>query len=138
MAVVKSQEDRPIKAEEDISAIRTSVKRVVALLNFSPVNQTKIVTAASELARNTLEHGEGGHVVIQILDDGNRIGVGLIFEDEGPGISDIEQAMEDGFSTGKGMGLGLSGTKRLMDEFSIAQKNGCGLKVSITKWQEKA
>lgn len=134
---VRSQEDRAIKAEEDIATMRASVKRVVALLNFSPVNQTKIVTAASELARNTIEHGLGGHGIIQVLDDGNRIGVRLTFEDDGPGIKDIAQAMEDGFSTGKGMGLGLSGAKRLMDEFHIEAKEGSGLRVSITKWQEK-
>ena len=134
---VRSQEDRPIKAEEDIAAVRASVKRIVALLNFSPVNQTKIVTAASELARNTIEHGLGGHSIIQVLDDGSRIGVRMIFEDEGPGIKDFAQAMEDGFSTGKGMGLGLSGAKRLMDEFHIEAKDGSGLRVSITKWQEK-
>lgn len=135
---VKSQENRPIRVEEDISSIRTSVKRVVALLNFSPVNQTKIITAASELARNTLEHGLGGNVVIQILDDETRIGIRMIFEDDGPGIPNISRAMEDGFSTGNGMGLGLSGSKRLMDEFKLTAKNGTGTQVSITKWQDKA
>src|ERR1700709_2480457 len=103
---VKSQEDRKISAEDDIALVRTSVKRIVALLNFSLVNQTKIITAASELARNTLEHGHGGNAVIQLMDESERIGIRLIFEDQGPGIADLAQALEDGFTTGKGMGLG--------------------------------
>ena len=137
--VVKSQEDRPISVEDDISTVRSSVKRVVALLNFSLVNQTKIITAASELARNTLEHGKGGHALIQIIDDGSgRVGLRLVFEDKGPGIPDTERALEDGFTTGRGMGLGLGGAKRLMDEFEIESKVDDGTRVSITKWQEKA
>jgi serine/threonine-protein kinase RsbT len=137
--VVKSQEDRAIKNEDDIVLVRTSVKRIVALLNFSLVNQTKIITAASELARNTLEHGQGGTAIIQLVDDGGRVGIKLNFEDGGPGIPDIDKAMEDGYSTGKGMGLGLAGAKRLMDEFTIhSNPADGGTKVSITKWQEKA
>jgi serine/threonine-protein kinase RsbT len=136
--VVKSQEDRPISDEDDISTVRSSVKRVVALLNFSLVNQTKIITAASELARNTLEHGKGGHALIQIIDDGTgRIGLRMIFEDNGPGIPDPDQALEDGFTTGKGMGLGLGGARRLMDEFQLESSIESGTKVSITKWQER-
>jgi serine/threonine-protein kinase RsbT len=137
--VVKSQEDRAIKNEDDIILVRTSVKRIVALLNFSLVNQTKIITAASELARNTLEHGHGGTAIIQLVDDGGRVGIKLNFEDGGPGIPDIDKAMEDGYSTGKGMGLGLAGAKRLMDDFTIqSNPTDGGTKVSITKWQEKA
>lgn len=136
--VVKSQEDRPISDEDDISTVRSSVKRVVALLNFSLVNQTKIITAASELARNTLEHGKGGHALIQIIDDGTgRIGLRMIFEDNGPGIPDPDRALEDGFTTGKGMGLGLGGARRLMDEFQLESSIESGTKVSITKWQER-
>ena len=134
---VKSQEDRKISAEDDIALVRTSVKRIVALLNFSLVNQTKIITAASELARNTLEHGHGGNAVIQLMDESERIGIRLIFEDQGPGIADLAQALEDGFTTGKGMGLGLGGAKRLMDEFELSSKLNEGTRVSITKWQEK-
>ena len=134
---VKSQESRPIVTEDDIATVRNSVKRIVALLNFSPINQTKIVTAASELARNTFEHGKGGTAVIQILDDMDRIGVRMTFEDKGPGISDISKALEDGFTTGSGMGLGLGGAKRLTDEFAIESNVDQGTKVSITKWQEK-
>lgn len=136
--VVKSQEDRPISGEDDISTVRSSVKRVVALLNFSLVNQTKIITAASELARNTLEHGKGGHALIQIIDDGTgRTGLRLVFEDNGPGIPDTDRALEDGFTTGKGMGLGLGGARRLMDEFELESRVDSGTKVAITKWQER-
>lgn len=135
---IKSQEDRPICKEDDIGTVRSSVKRVVALLNFSLVNQTKIITAASELARNTLEHGKGGHALIQIIDDGTgRIGLRMIFEDTGPGIPDTDRALEDGFTTGNGMGLGLGGARRLMDEFQLESHVGSGTKVSITKWQER-
>ncbi|MFX4396929.1 hypothetical protein ABTA35_20200, partial [Acinetobacter baumannii] len=84
------------EVEEDIATVRNSVKRIVALLNFSPVNQTKIVTAASELARNTLEHGHGGTALIQLLDETDRVGIRMIFQDHGPGIADIDKAMEDG------------------------------------------
>lgn len=135
---VKSHEGKTIETEEDILAVRNSVKRVVALLNFSLITQTKIITASSELARNTIEHGRGGRALIEILDDSERIGVRLTFEDNGPGIPNIEQALEDGFTTGKGMGLGLGGAKRLMDEFSIQSELNRGTRVTITKWQEKA
>jgi serine/threonine-protein kinase RsbT len=135
--VVKSQESRAIKSEDDIAVVRSSVKRVVALLNFSLVNQTKVITAASELARNTFEHGGGGEARIELVDEGDRIGVRLSFEDSGQGIPDINKAMEDGYTTGKGMGLGLGGAKRLMDEFSIVSNSSSGTKVSITKWQER-
>ncbi len=134
---VKSQEDRKIVVEDDIANVRTSVKRVVALLNFSLVNQTKIITASSELARNTLEHGHGGNALIQLMEQNDRIGIRLIFEDKGPGIADIDHALEDGFTTGKGMGLGLGGAKRLMDEFNIESIPNEGTRVTITKWQEK-
>lgn len=135
---VKSQESRDIKVEDDISTVRSSVKRIVSLLNFSLINQTKIITAASELARNVFEHGGGGTVQIQILDETDRVGIRLNFEDQGAGIADIQRALEDGFTTGSGMGLGLGGAKRLMDNFSIESATGEGTKVSITKWQEKA
>ena len=135
--VVKSRENRPIKSEDDIAAVRTSVKRIVALLNFGIVAQTKIVTAASELARNTLEHGKGGAVEIQLLDDVDKVGVKMIFEDQGPGISDVSQAMEDGYTTGGGMGLGLGGARRLMDEFTIESKPGEGTRISAAKWDHK-
>lgn len=134
---VKSQEERPISSEEDILTVRNSVKRVTALLNFSLVNQTKIISAASELARNTLEHGKGGRSIIQLINDPERVGIRIIFEDKGPGIADISQALEDGFTSGRGMGLGLGGAKRLMDDFQIESKENEGTTVTVTKWLEK-
>jgi serine/threonine-protein kinase RsbT len=135
---IKSQENRAINNEDDIASVRASVKRIVALLNFSPVSQTKVVTAASELARNTLEHGKGGNVEIQLLHEHDRVGVRIIFTDKGAGIENISKAMEDGFTTAKGMGLGLGGAKRLMDEFEIHSTLNEGTRISVTKWDPKA
>ena len=135
---VKSQDVRSINNEDDIAAVRMSVKRIVALLNFSPVNQTKTVTAASELARNVLEHGKGGTATMQLIDDTDRVGIRMIFEDHGPGIPDVAKAMEDGYSTGSGMGLGLAGARRLMDEFEIESKVDEGTRVAATKWDQRA
>jgi serine/threonine-protein kinase RsbT len=104
-------------------------------LGFSLVEQTKMVTAASELARNTLEHGGGGMVQMQVLNNESRRGLKLTFSDEGPGIKDVDQAMKDGFSTGSGMGLGLGGAKRLVNEFSLDSAPGRGTKVIITRWR---
>jgi serine/threonine-protein kinase RsbT len=134
---VKSQEVKNIQTEDDIAAVRMSVKRIVALLNFSGVNQTKTVTAASELARNVLEHGKGGTATMQLIDDIDRVGIRMIFEDHGPGIPDVAVAMEDGYSTGSGMGLGLAGSKRLMDEFEIESTVGQGTRVAATKWDQR-
>jgi serine/threonine-protein kinase RsbT len=136
--VVKSHENRSIENEDDVASVRASVKRIVALLNFSLVNQTKVVTAASELARNTLEHGKGGVAQIELLDEDDKVGVRMVFEDHGPGIGNISQAMEDGFTTGAGMGLGLGGAKRLMDQFEIESTINEGTRVSVTKWDHKA
>ena len=135
--VVRSKELRNIRTEDDIAALRTSVKRIVALSNFGPVSQTKVVTAASELARNVFEHGKGGSVEIELLDERDKVGLHMIFVDEGEGISDIARALEDGYSTTNGMGLGLGGAKRLMDEFHI-ESSGAGTRVSVTKWDLKA
>lgn len=99
------------------------------------MDQTKIVTAASELARNTLMHGGGGRAVLEIVGDGVRRGLRLVFEDEGPGIADIALAMKDGYSTGGGLGLGLSGAKRLSNEFAISSTPGRGTTVVITRWK---
>ena len=99
------------------------------------MDQTKIVTAASELARNTLMHGGGGRAVLEIVCDGARRGLRLVFEDKGPGIADIQLAMKDGFSTGGGLGLGLSGAKRLSNEFAISSAPGRGTTVVITRWK---
>ena len=104
-------------------------------LGFSLVDQTKIVTAASELARNTLVYGGGGEMRWEVLDDGIRQGLRLHFVDEGPGIPDIDLALTDGYTTGKGMGLGLSGAKRLVNEFEIDTAAGRGTRVTITRWK---
>jgi serine/threonine-protein kinase RsbT len=104
-------------------------------IGLSLVDQTKIVTASSELARNTLDYGGGGEVALELLEQGGRRGVRLTFEDKGPGIADIEQALKDGFTSGKGMGLGLGGAKRLCNEFSIDSKPGIGTKITIARWK---
>lgn len=132
---VRLQELINIASEEDIVQVRAGVKRAVTSLGFSLVNQTKVVTAASELARNTLDYGRGGVLKMEFLEDGARSGLRLRFEDQGPGIASIDQALKDGFTSGKGMGLGLGGSKRLMDEFDISTAVGQGTVVSVTKWK---
>ena len=115
--------------------VRQLVRELAISLGFSLVEQTKMVTAASELARNALEHGGGGKVRMQALNNEMRRGLKLTFSDDGPGIADLEQALKDGFSTGSGMGLGLSGAKRLANEFEIESAPGQGTKVMITRWR---
>jgi serine/threonine-protein kinase RsbT len=124
-----------IQSSADIVAVRQAVRRRTIELGFSLVDQTKIVTAASELARNTLQHGGGGTVEMAALTNGMRRGLRLTFEDTGPGIADLEQAMRDGFSTGGGLGLGLSGARRLSNEFDIRSRPGEGTKVMIARWK---
>jgi serine/threonine-protein kinase RsbT len=123
----------PIRAQEDIVLVRTAVRKAALSIKLGLVDQTKLVTAASELARNTLEYGQGGEATIELLTL-PKTGIRLIFEDHGPGIPDLERALTDGWSSGSGMGLGLSGTRRLMDDFEIASKPGEGTTVKITKW----
>ncbi len=134
MLSVLSTESRDIASEDDLLQIKASVKRIAALLGFSLVNQTKVITAAAELARNTLIYGGGGNCKINVLDDSRRKGVQMIFVDTGPGIENLEQAMKDGFTSGNGMGLGLGGSKRLMDEFDIKSTVGVGTTICVTKW----
>jgi len=129
-----SSETLPIRAEIDVVTARRRVRDLAAQLGFSLVDQTKVVTAASELARNTIIHGGGGLMVAETL-NGPRTGLRLTFEDNGPGISDIELALRDGFTTGSGLGLGLGGAKRLASEFQIASRVGQGTKVTITRWK---
>jgi serine/threonine-protein kinase RsbT len=133
MAVV-STEKIPINAEIDVVAVRRRVRELSAKLGFSLVDQTKTVTAASELARNTMIHGGGGQMVLEAL-NGPRTGLRLIFEDTGPGIPDVELALRDGFTTGSGLGLGLGGAKRLMSDFEISTRVGQGTKITITRWK---
>ena len=126
---------REVRSSDDIVAVRQSVRQRAVELGFNLVDQTKIVTAASELARNTLQHGGGGHVLIEGLEDGARRGVRLTFDDTGPGIADIAQAMKDGFTTGSGLGLGLGGARRLSNDFSIESQPGRGTRVVIVRWR---
>jgi serine/threonine-protein kinase RsbT len=127
-------ETRAIRSAEDVVIVRQVVRAWAVELRFSLVDQTKIVTAASELARNTLDYGGGGTVRLLALAEGARRGLRLLFEDKGPGIADIALAMKDGYTTGHGLGLGLSGAKRLSSEFSIESQPGEGTRVSITRW----
>lgn len=133
MAVV-STETVPVKTEPDVVAVRRRVREVSAQMGFSLVDQTKVVTAASELARNTIIHGGGGKLCLEAL-NGPRRGLRLTFEDNGPGIPDIELALRDGFTTGSGLGLGLGGSKRLVNEFQIFSRPGEGTKVVVTRWK---
>ncbi|HEY9834397.1 MAG TPA: anti-sigma regulatory factor [Stenomitos sp.] len=132
---IVSSETMSIQSSADVVLVRQSVRQWAVELRFSLVDQTKIVTAASELARNTLDYGGGGIVKLEALQEGIRRGLRLSFEDKGPGISDIDLALKDGFTTGSGLGLGLSGTKRLVNEFNIVSEVGKGTCVTIIKWK---
>ncbi|HET8825148.1 MAG TPA: anti-sigma regulatory factor [Terriglobales bacterium] len=133
MAVV-SNETIPVASETDVVNVRRRVREVAGKLGFSLVDQTKVVTAASELARNTLLYGGGGVMELATL-NGPRVGIRLCFEDKGPGIPDIQLALRDGFTTGSGLGLGLGGAKRLVSEFDIASRVGEGTKITVTRWK---
>jgi serine/threonine-protein kinase RsbT len=124
-----------IQSSADVVFVRQAVRQFAVELRFSLVDQTKIVTAASELARNTLDYGGGGMVKLEALHEGIRRGLRLTFEDSGPGIPDLDLALKDGFTTGGGLGMGLSGTKRLVNEFNIVSEVGKGTCVTITKWK---
>jgi len=134
MALLRA-ETLPVRADADVVIARQKVRAWAVEQGFGLVDQTKIVTAASELARNTLIHGGGGSMHLEALNDGPRKGLRLTFEDRGPGIPDIQLAMKDGFTTGTGLGLGLSGSKRLCNEFDIVSKVGEGTRISITRWK---
>lgn len=125
----------PIQNEQHIVASRQAVRSLCQLLKFSLVEQTKMITAASELSRNTLIHGGGGRMRWAVMEMGGRSGLQLHFEDEGPGIADMKLAMTDGWTSGGGMGLGLPGSKRLVSDFEVASAPGQGTRVSITKWK---
>ncbi|MDX2230005.1 MAG: anti-sigma regulatory factor [Leptolyngbyaceae cyanobacterium bins.349] len=128
-------ESMQIQSPADVVLVRQMVRQLAVELGFSLVEQTKVVTAASELARNTLDYGGGGMVHLQTLDEGSRRGLKLCFEDQGPGIPDVDLALQDGYTTGNGLGLGLSGTKRLMNEFKIISQPGTGTSVTVIKWK---
>jgi serine/threonine-protein kinase RsbT len=131
---VASTEILGLTSEPDVVNVRRRVRELSAQLSFSLVDQTKLVTAASELARNTLIYGGGGQMLVEVL-NGARSGLRLSFEDKGPGIPDIDMALRDGFTSGSGLGLGLGGARRLVSEFEIASKVGEGTRVTITKWK---
>lgn len=132
---MQKSETLDIQSAADVVLVRQAVRRVAVELGFGLIDQTKIVTAASELARNTLDYGGGGTVKLEALQDGLKRGLRLTFEDQGPGIPDIELALRDGFTTGGGLGMGLSGAKRLANEFEIHSAVGEGTRVTITRWK---
>ena len=124
-----------IAENEDVVIVRQRARDQAHRAGFSLLETTKLVTAASELARNTLEHGGGGYAVLEICTEGNRRGVRMQFVDDGPGIPDIEQALRDGYTTGKGLGLGLGGSRRLVNEFQIESAVSRGTKVTVVRWK---
>jgi len=128
-------EQLPLQSSNDIVLARQRVRQLAIELRFSLVDQTKLVTAASELARNALDHGHGGQMQVEVINNHSRAGLKLTFEDNGPGIADIEAAMKDGFTTGNGMGLGLGGSKRLVNEFEIESAPGKGTKITVIRWK---
>jgi serine/threonine-protein kinase RsbT len=132
---VLSSESLPIRSSEDIVIVRQAVRKRAVSLGLGLVDQTKFVTAASELARNTLDYGGGGVVQIELVENGHKSGLRLVFEDQGPGIPDVELALTEGYSSGNGMGLGLGGAKRLSHEFDIRSTPGEGTRVSILRWK---
>jgi serine/threonine-protein kinase RsbT len=133
MAVART-EKLPVQSSEDIVKVRQVVRAWAVAQGFTLVDQTKIVTAASELARNTVIYGGGGTVELESLGDGKRRGLRLTFADQGPGIANLEEALRDGFTSGSGLGLGLGGARRLSNEFEIHSQPGVGTTVRITRW----
>lgn len=124
-----------IRASDDIVRVRQKVRSYAVDVGLGLVDQTKVVTAASELARNTLDYGGGGSATISTVEEGLRRGVRIVFEDKGPGIADLSRALQDGYSTGGGLGLGLSGARRLSNEFDIQSEPGAGTRVTIARWK---
>ncbi len=124
-----------IRSSDDVVRVRQVTRTLAVEAGLGLVDQTKIITAASELARNALDYGGGGHVVLEVVEAEARRGLRLTFEDNGPGIADIETAMKDGFTTGKGLGLGLGGAKRLSNEFAIVSRPGEGTRITIARWR---
>ncbi len=132
---VLSSETYDLKSTDDVVLVRQAARRMAVSLGFGIVDQTKVVTASSELARNTVEYGGGGRALLETVRNERKTGLRLVFEDQGPGIPDIEQALTDGFTTGNGMGLGLGGAKRLSHEFEIASGPGRGTRIAILRWK---
>jgi serine/threonine-protein kinase RsbT len=132
---VQKSESVEVRTAAEVVSVRHTVRRWAVEIGFSLVEQTKIVTAASELARNMVDYGHGGTLLLEMLEDGMRRGLRLTFEDQGPGIADIQQALRDGFTSGNGMGLGLGGAKRLANEFDIQSAPGQGTRVMIARYK---
>lgn len=132
---VQSSQSINVLSSEDVVLVRQAIRKTSLLLGFSIVDQTKVVTAASELARNLLIHGGGGAVLVDVVQNGVKNGLRMTFSDEGPGIPDIELALKDGYTSGSGMGLGLGGAKRLSHEFEIESAPGKGTRISIVRWK---
>jgi serine/threonine-protein kinase RsbT len=132
---VSKNEVISIRVSDDVVLVRQAVRKWTIEQGFSLVDQTKMITAASELARNTLDYGGGGTVHLEALEERGRKGLRLTFEDQGPGIADLELALTDGYTSGKGLGMGLSGSKRLVNEFEIHSRPGEGTRVAITRWK---
>ncbi len=135
MVTVLNKDKMVIQREQDVVPFRNRVKEYAVKIGMGLVNQTKLITAASELVRNMLRYANGGEIVIEVVSKGRENGIRLIFKDKGPGISDISLAMKDGYSTAKSMGMGLPGTKRLVSEFDLQSIVGKGTTVTITKWK---
>jgi serine/threonine-protein kinase RsbT len=129
------REVREIRGSEDVVRARQAARTLAVEAGFGLVDQTRIVTAVSELARNTLVHGGGGVATLEIVNDKERLGIRAVFRDQGPGIPDVDQAIRDGYSTGDGLGLGLGGSRRLMDDFEISSTPGQGTTVGVTRWR---
>ncbi len=131
----EKSETIPVRTSDDVVRVRQAVRASAVAAGFGLVDQTKIITAASEIARNTVDYGGGGTLLIEILREGQRRGVRLTFTDQGPGIPDLGRAMTDGYTTRGGLGLGLSGAKRLSNEFDIESSSGRGTKVTLARWK---
>jgi serine/threonine-protein kinase RsbT len=133
--LVRRREVTQLRSDQDVVRARQAVRGLSIELGFGLVDITKIVTASSELARNALQHGGGGTLTMEEIEDGIRRGVRLVFEDQGRGIPDIARALQDGYTTGTGMGLGLGGSRRLMHEFDIQSEPGKGTRVTVVRWK---
>lgn len=133
--IVESDETMPVRTSDDVVRVRQAVRARAVGIGLSLVDQTKIITAASEIARNTVDYGGGGTMRVEVVRNGQRRGVRLTFADQGPGIADLKQAMTDGFTSGHGLGLGLSGARRLVNEFDITSEAGRGTTVTLARWK---
>lgn len=133
--LIRKGDTRPLRTQDDVVISRQAVRSWAVEIGLSLVDQTKLVTAASELARNTVVYGGGGTLQLEQVEDGTRRGIRLVFEDQGPGIPDVERALQDGFTSGGGLGLGLGGARRLVNEFRIDTQPGEGTRITVVKWK---